>query len=710
MFFLSASTLFPPWSCKASRNGYLQEELGPAKVAQNTNVRLVFLCPIHLEISCCGKTPPTRVESWRSSISCDKVTQVHTQLDPWLWFFCVLNPSPKKCQSEAPPPPMSMTIDLPQCQEQRRGGGGPKKMSVWGGPGLTFPNVKNDAGASTKAQKSSCFFWGESVAGQRRRLLPPHFCQRPPSDFFFFWGGGGVQNTTLRWPSQGRRGARRSSHAHAFCIGSAPSTPRSTGEASGWRAGVCSFGWHLRSLPAQQSPPFCSRSSRAMHTSSTQVSLLALRSSRDWPDEWSQMRGVERGHAIATESARDPGFGGPYWPTWVRAALFGEEEQGTSDSLPKDSVVEWPTSCVAAFVDVWFHQGEFLVESSPPDLTDSFAVRHDEDVWSCMRTILGSPTAPLARVISTLLLSAGGLGLTSAQRSRGGAHWASWADCIRMVKEQHPAIAEMMITRRSKPTLAKPYGQTDFGQTDFGQTDFGQKSLATESKVKVLVVPVKILVFGSQLPGFFEINCSGFFCVVVLGRAVLGRAALGRAVQGKGGPVKGRSREGRSKPNLETNTHTWNPTPWNRETSTHATQHTHTPHTIQHTTHNTQHTTHNTQHTTHNTQHTTHNTQHTTHNTQHTTHNTQHTTHNTQHTTQHHTTPHHTTPHTTPHHTRHNTPHTKKSNSIWPKSVWPKSVWPKSVWQKSVLATVGFGQSRFGQSRLWPKSAIPLKH
>ena len=82
-----------------------------------------------------------------------------------------------------------------------------------------------------------------------------------------------------------------------------------------------------------------------------------------------------------------------------------------------------------------------------PELTDSFAVRHDEDVWSCMRTILGSPTAPpLARVISTLPLSAGGLGLTSAQRSRGGAHWASWADCIRMVKERHPAIAEMMIT------------------------------------------------------------------------------------------------------------------------------------------------------------------------------------------------------------------------------------------------------------------------
>ena len=82
VFFLSASTLFPPWPWKASCNSHLQEEVDPPKVAQNTNVRLVLLCPIHLEISCCGKTPPTRVESWRSSISGNKVTQVHTQLDP----------------------------------------------------------------------------------------------------------------------------------------------------------------------------------------------------------------------------------------------------------------------------------------------------------------------------------------------------------------------------------------------------------------------------------------------------------------------------------------------------------------------------------------------------------------------------------------------------------------------------------------------------
>ena len=64
-------------------------------------------------------------------------------------------------------------------------------------------------------------------------------------------------------------------------------------------------------------------------------------------------------------------------------------------------------------------RANFWLRAVRPELTDSLAVRHDEDVWSCMRTILGSPTAPpLARVISTLPLSAGGLRLTSAQRSR----------------------------------------------------------------------------------------------------------------------------------------------------------------------------------------------------------------------------------------------------------------------------------------------------
>ena len=49
-------------------------------------------------------------------------------------------------------------VDLPECQERRRG----KHKSTLRGAGLTFPNVKNDAGKH-KSTKSQCFF--EGVAG-----------------------------------------------------------------------------------------------------------------------------------------------------------------------------------------------------------------------------------------------------------------------------------------------------------------------------------------------------------------------------------------------------------------------------------------------------------------------------------------------------------------------------------------------------------------
>ena len=39
----------------------------------------------------------------------------------------------------------------------------------------------------------------------------------------------------------------------------------------------------------------------------------------------------------------------------------------------------------------------------------------------------------------------GGLGFTSAVRSRVAAYWSSWADCIKMIKDRHLAVAETII-------------------------------------------------------------------------------------------------------------------------------------------------------------------------------------------------------------------------------------------------------------------------
>ena len=81
-----------------------------------------------------------------------------------------------------------------------------------------------------------------------------------------------------------------------------------------------------------------------------------------------------------------------------------------------------------------------------PEDSEGFATRHDENVWACLRELLGMPNAPPeARVIATLALSAGGLGLASAVRVRPAAHWASWADSLRMIRQRHPLIARLII-------------------------------------------------------------------------------------------------------------------------------------------------------------------------------------------------------------------------------------------------------------------------
>ena len=91
-------------------------------------------------------------------------------------------------------------------------------------------------------------------------------------------------------------------------------------------------------------------------------------------------------------------------------------------------------------------RANFWLRAVRPEDTEEFARRHDENVWACFREILGTPQASAAaHVFSTLSLSAGGLGLVSAVRVRVAAHWASWADSLRMVRQRNSRIARMMI-------------------------------------------------------------------------------------------------------------------------------------------------------------------------------------------------------------------------------------------------------------------------
>ena len=83
-----------------------------------------------------------------------------------------------------------------------------------------------------------------------------------------------------------------------------------------------------------------------------------------------------------------------------------------------------------------------------PEMVLEFALAHDENMWRGLCRILEVPAnacSRIARDVSSLPLSLGGLGLRSAFRTRVSAFWASWADTLPMVQNRHPHIADVMV-------------------------------------------------------------------------------------------------------------------------------------------------------------------------------------------------------------------------------------------------------------------------
>ena len=68
--------------------------------------------------------------------------------------------------------------------------------------------------------------------------------------------------------------------------------------------------------------------------------------------------------------------------------------------------------------------------------TSEYAEQHDQSVLRCLSSILqmdGLP--PQTHEAASMFLTMGGLGVGGCSRIRHAAHWASWADCLEMVKD-----------------------------------------------------------------------------------------------------------------------------------------------------------------------------------------------------------------------------------------------------------------------------------
>ena len=83
-----------------------------------------------------------------------------------------------------------------------------------------------------------------------------------------------------------------------------------------------------------------------------------------------------------------------------------------------------------------------------PQDVELFAGTYDFQMRQCLSSILQVNLEEADQETQdsvTLPLSLGGLGLRSALRTSKAAYWASWADCLAMISERHPEVAQLMV-------------------------------------------------------------------------------------------------------------------------------------------------------------------------------------------------------------------------------------------------------------------------
>ena len=133
-------------------------------------------------------------------------------------------------------------------------------------------------------------------------------------------------------------------------------------------------------------------------------------------------------------------------PEFVQEFLAKKSREHTRPCLERIPLVEDLQSSWLLLLMCGATRANFWLRTVRPDLAESFAVRHDARVWQCVQHLLGVVDTPSAsQTIAFLPFWLGGLGLASAVRGRAAAHWASWADCLRMVRKRHPSVADTMV-------------------------------------------------------------------------------------------------------------------------------------------------------------------------------------------------------------------------------------------------------------------------
>ena len=99
----------------------------------------------------------------------------------------------------------------------------------------------------------------------------------------------------------------------------------------------------------------------------------------------------------------------------------------------------------------------YSLRGIPPAETEQFAVAHDVATWQCFTQLLGISGVGETQDWARLPFQMGGCGLRSATRIRVPAHWASWADSLRMIHSRHPGVAATMVRCLVGPTDSRHF-------------------------------------------------------------------------------------------------------------------------------------------------------------------------------------------------------------------------------------------------------------
>ena len=89
-----------------------------------------------------------------------------------------------------------------------------------------------------------------------------------------------------------------------------------------------------------------------------------------------------------------------------------------------------------------------LIRMLPPSISQDYAERHDELLWSNFCKLCGAEVLEgdlLARDIARLPGRIGGMGLHSAVRSARGVYWASWVNALPIIYKKYPRINKAIV-------------------------------------------------------------------------------------------------------------------------------------------------------------------------------------------------------------------------------------------------------------------------